>query len=124
MSCSTASALTGANVTFCPRPRGRSGCVTTPAMVCGQSSRCCSVGTAKRGVPKNAMFIACGLPFAGARELLDLPDDQILLQAAQAIDEQRPFQMIHLMLKAAGQQSRAFNGLRFAIPVEPLHHHA
>src|ERR1051325_10740332 len=114
-----ASALTGANVTFCPRPRGRSGCVKMPETMWRESMRCWSVGTAKRGVPKNTMFIAWRLPFAGARELLDLPDNQILLQAAQPIDEQRPFQMIHLVLEAAGQQARAFDDLLLAVAIQP-----
>ena len=52
----SARALTGASDTFCPRPRGRSGCVTTPTTVCGEAaSSASSVGTANSGVPKKTM---------------------------------------------------------------------
>src|ERR1051325_12164982 len=106
-----ASALTGASVTFCPRPRGRSGCVKMPETMWRESMRCWRVGTAKRGVPKNTMFIAWRLPFAGARQLLDLADDQVLLQAAEAIDEDGALEVIHLVLEAAGEQARRFDDL-------------
>ena len=43
---------------------------------------------------------ACPLPFPRARELADLPDDQVALDAPEAIDEQRAIEMIDLVLKA------------------------
>ena len=59
---SAASALTGPGVTRWPRPRGRSGWVTTPAVSCRDPSSASSVGTANRGVPKNTtrrVFTIC-----------------------------------------------------------------
>ena len=48
-----ARALTGASEVLWPRPRGRSGCVTTPTTVWGEArSRASSDGTANAGVPK------------------------------------------------------------------------
>ena len=47
-------------------------------------------------------------PFPGARQLADPPDDQIALDAAQAIDEQRAVEMIHLVLEGAREQAGAF----------------
>src|SRR5688572_30337672 len=63
-------------------------------------------------------------PFAGAGELFDLPDDQVLLQPAQPIDKDRPLEMIHLVLKAARQQARGFNRVRLTAAVEPRQHGA
>src|SRR5262245_53992137 len=63
---------------------------------------------------------ARALPLAGFGELLDLPDDQILLQAAQTIDEQRAIEMIHLVLEAAGEKPLRSHRLRFAVAVESL----
>ena len=54
--------LTGASVTFCPRPRGRSGWVTTPTTWCGDLIRCSSEGTANCGVPKNTTRIRYHFP--------------------------------------------------------------
>ena len=54
--------------TRCPRPRGRSGCVTTPTTRWREASSAASVGTAKSGVPKNAMRSgACVTIGRGAR---------------------------------------------------------
>ena len=50
---SAASALTGASVTFWPRPRGRSGWVTTPHDPMARVEQRRNVGTANCGVPKN-----------------------------------------------------------------------
>ena len=52
----SARVFTGASDTFWPRPRGRSGCVTTPITECGDAaSSASSAGTANAGVPKNTM---------------------------------------------------------------------
>ena len=60
------------------------------------------------------------LPFAGARQLLDLPDDEILLQSAKAIDEDRAVEVIHLVLEAAGEQPGSFDDLLLAVAVQAL----
>ena len=50
--------FTGEGVTFLPRPRGRSGCVTTATTSCRDPASVSSDGTAKPGVPKNAIRTA------------------------------------------------------------------
>ena len=42
-------------------------------------------------------------------QLLDLADDEIALQAAQAVDEENAVEMIDLVLHGAGQQLFAFD---------------
>src|SRR5882762_7332740 len=74
--------------------------------------------------PQNAASRRTPLPFAGAGEFLDLPDDQILLKAPEAIDEHRSFEMIHLELEAARQQSRCFDDVFRAFTSEPFDDHA
>src|SRR5437667_1684333 len=60
------------------------------------------------------------LPFTSARELSNLPDDEVALDAAEAVDEQRAVQMIHLVLKRAGEQPGGFVLLFLSVPVERL----
>src|SRR5262249_52486716 len=55
------------------------------------------------------------LPFAGARQLPNLADDEIALEAAKAIDEQRPVEVIHLVLKRPREQPRSL--VRLLVPV-------
>src|SRR5436190_5348239 len=57
------------------------------------------------------------LPFPGARQLLDLADDQVLLQAAEPIDEQCPVEMVDLVLKAARQQPVPLDDLLLALAI-------
>src|SRR4029434_7705784 len=45
-----------------------------------------------------------GLPFARARELLDLTDDEVLLQTAKPVDKTGALEVIHLVLRAARDQ--------------------
>ena len=52
---SIARAFTGASLVFWPRPRGRSGCVTTPTTACADCSSASSEGTANAGVPKKTI---------------------------------------------------------------------
>src|SRR5262245_1798501 len=83
-----ARALTGASDVFWPRPRGRSGCVTTPTTACDDARSASSVGTANAGVPKNARRRPLTVsPLARARQLLDPSNDEIALDPAQAIHE-------------------------------------
>ncbi len=49
--CWRASTLMGEGVKVCPRPFGRSGCVTTPTTWSSDRSKASSDGTAKSGVP-------------------------------------------------------------------------
>ncbi len=67
---------------------------------------------------------ASWLPFAGARQLLDPPDDQIALDAAQAIDEQRAVEVIHFVLKRAREETGAFALVLGAGAIESFHDRA
>src|SRR5580765_1691211 len=62
------------------------------------------------------------LPFAGACQLANLPDDDVALQPAQAIHEQRAVQMIHLVLERTREQSRSLDLLGVAVTIEALQH--
>ena len=59
---------------------------------------------------RNTRFAAAGrLPSSRALQLLDLSNDQVPLDAAQAIDEQRAVEVIHLVLERARQQLVPFD---------------
>src|SRR5262245_57388137 len=60
------------------------------------------------------------LPFAGARQLLDPANDEILLQPAQAIDEDGALEVIDLVLKAAREQARGLDDLLLTVTIEPF----
>src|SRR5215510_9620782 len=62
------------------------------------------------------------LPFAGARQLLDLADDEIFLQPAKTIDKHRAVEVIELVLEAAGEQTRRFDDLFLALTIQALQH--
>src|SRR5262249_23056965 len=64
------------------------------------------------------------LPFTGTGQLTDAPDDEITLDTAEAIDEQRAVQVIHLMLQRAREQAGTLALLRNTAPVETLDDHA
>jgi hypothetical protein len=118
--------LTGAGVGFWPRPRGRSGCVTTPTTSCRDVEQLRSVGAAKAGVPKKAIrrSDASMSPLAGAPQLLDAAHDQLAVEAAQPIDEERAVEVIHLVLERAREQAGALDRPRRAAAIEPAHHRA
>src|SRR5829696_7136100 len=59
-------------------------------------------------------------PFAGTGELADFADDQIALDAAKAVDEDRAVEVIHLVLKGAGQQAGALVLERLPLAIERL----
>src|SRR5204863_5610113 len=59
-------------------------------------------------------------PLAGARQLPDALHDQVPLDASQAIDEQHPVEMIHLVLKGTGQQPAAFALVFLAAAIQSL----
>src|ERR1035437_1329851 len=58
----SAACFTGDAAAFCPRPRGRSGGVSTAATSCPARTMASSVGTAKAGVPSNTRRIRANLP--------------------------------------------------------------
>src|SRR5260221_2087451 len=54
----SAASFTGETATSIPRPRGRSGCVTTSGTECPAETSFSNVGTAKRGVPQKTRSIS------------------------------------------------------------------
>src|SRR5438477_10877774 len=60
------------------------------------------------------------LPFPGARQLLDLADDELALNAAQPVHEQDSVEVVHLVLKRTRQQPDAFALLYLASAIAPL----
>ena len=65
---------------------------------------------------------AHSLPFPRARELLDLADDEVLLQASKSVDEDRAVEVIHLVLEAAREETSGFNGLFLTVAIQSLQH--
>src|SRR4029434_1006739 len=61
-----------------------------------------------------------GLPFARAREPLDLTCDALLLQTAKPVDKERAFEVIHLVLKAAREQTGGFDRVLLPFTVQSL----
>src|SRR5215471_8917617 len=101
---SIAAALTGDGVTFCPRPRGRSGCVTTAATLYRDDASAVSEGTANAGVPKKTTSMA--LPLAGALQLSNATRDHVALQAAQPVEKQQSVEVVDFVMEGAREQSR------------------
>src|SRR6266404_4379474 len=60
--------LTGEIANSIPRPRGRSGCVTTSGTECPPSTSFSRVGTAKRGVPQKTKIISVRYSISGVRK--------------------------------------------------------
>src|SRR6266850_6019522 len=127
-----ADSLTGEIASSIPRPRGRSGCVTTSGTEWPTSTSFSRVGTAKRGVPQKMRIIsshrelrATGfeqalettrlfaarspepeafLPFSRFHQLLDPPLDQVALERADVRNIEFAVQMIGFVQKRACQQ--------------------
>src|SRR5215469_11666533 len=109
MPAASAVSFTGELDVSCPRPRGRSGCVTTlSTRKSGCAIMCRSDGTANAGVPQNTRRSATSvLPLAGFFQFFDFPLDHVALQHAQVIQEENSIQMIDLMAERACQQPLA-----------------
>src|SRR4051794_18436482 len=60
-------------------------------------------------------------PFPRARQLPDLLDDELALDAANAIQEEHAVKMIHLVLQGARHQFLAFHHLLPSVAVKPLY---
>jgi hypothetical protein len=60
------------------------------------------------------------LPLARARELLDLADDEVFLQASKPVDEDHAIEVIHLVLEAAREETCGFDGLFLTVAIQPL----
>src|ERR1700722_15134408 len=100
----SAASFTGELASSPPRPRGRSGCVTTPSILkSGCGIKCRKEGTANAGVPQNMIFSGTGfLPLAGFLHLADFSFDHVALQHAQVRDKQHAVQMIDLVAERPG----------------------
>src|SRR5512145_2625261 len=105
--CSRASALTADAAACCPLPRGRSGCVTTAMIWCGEASNVRSVGQANGAVPMKIMRIAS----LQAQPLAPLPlgalkfaDHDITCCLAHAIEKQHALQVVNFVLEGACKQ--------------------
>src|SRR5579871_2560843 len=107
MPASAAASFTGENEIAPPRPRGRSGCVTTPSSrKSGSAIRCFNAGTANDGVPQKIIFSGMTrLPGAGFDLLADFALDDVALEHSQMIDEKHAIQMIDFVAKRAREQS-------------------
>jgi hypothetical protein len=88
--------------------------------VVGRSNQLFKRGNCKLRRPEE--HDAHWLPFARARELLDLADDQIFLQASKPVDEDHAVQVIHLVLEAAREETSCLNGQFLTVAVEPFQH--
>src|SRR5688500_7366433 len=123
---SCASSLTGEARSRCPRPAGRSGCVSTPTTRCADDSNVRSAGSANCGVPAKAIrsFVfrsvsAGGTGFArlaGAflAILVQLLADALALEVGEVVDEQFRFQVGHFGLQADRRQAVQIRLERFA----------
>src|SRR5271156_5662696 len=105
-----AASFTGELETSLPRPRGRSGCVTTPAIwKSGWAINLRREGRANAGVPQKIIFSGGTgvLPLAGFFQLADFAFDEVALQHAQMRDEEDAVEVVNLVAEGAGEQAFA-----------------
>src|ERR1700722_14871288 len=102
---SMASSFTGEIATVRPRPRGRSGWVTTASILkSGWSIKWRKDGTAKSGVPQKTIRSAMPrLPVAGFLQLADLLFDHVAFEHAQMGEEEGSVEVIDLVAESARQ---------------------
>src|SRR5207248_6695658 len=119
---SSATRFTGLGVARRPRPAGRSGCVSTRAMLWPAARSPTRERSAKAGVPaKIRRRNASG----GLAQLLgELRADALLLELRQVFDEDLALQMIHLVLNAHGEQALRLEREGVAVPIVGTHFHA
>src|SRR6266545_6425970 len=120
--------LTGDSVNSIPRPRGRSGCVTTRRTWNPASTSFSRVGTAKRGVPAKMRLSGCiierlrrcfhDLPLARLHEFADFSLHQVAFQGADVADVELAIQMISFVQEGSGQQFLA--SLFVEVPIHVL----
>src|SRR4029077_10132620 len=109
MPASSAASLIGGLATSPPRPRGRSGCVTTASTEKpGCAIRARSDGSANAGGPQKTIRSGTfRLPLPGFFHLANLAFDQVALEHAEVIDEENSVQMVNFVAESAGQQAFA-----------------
>src|SRR6185503_3999686 len=139
--CSSASSLTGEAVRRRPRPAGRSGCVSTSGTRAPAATIARSAGTAKCGVPANAMRASACSRCTGPRRLSDhghgratarirsigrgalrfldgLLFQALALQLGEVVDEQLAFEVVHLVLNADREHAVGVELERLAVGIE------
>src|SRR5437588_152630 len=114
--CSSARSFTGDALTPRPLPRGLSGCVTTAATSCGDSSNARRAGTATSGVPMKTTRITSE-PLGGVRARRWRHPEVLIAQClhgffpklgCEAIDEQDAVEVIDLVLEDAREEPFRF----------------
>ena len=92
--------LTGVGISFCPRPLGRSGWVTTPISSWGESRRASSEGQANSdGAQEEDLQ-----PFPSFFFLQQFLFEEIPFQSAEPVDEEDPVQVVNFVLQGNRQQ--------------------
>src|SRR5271170_2147559 len=105
-----AASFTGELASSLPRPRGRSGCVTTASILnSGRASNSRNVGRANAGVPQKIIFRGGTkvLPLAGFFQLADFAFDEVALEHAEVGDEEHAVEVIDFVAEGAGEQAFA-----------------
>src|SRR5436190_12093705 len=121
----SAASLTGGAAGCWPRPRGRSGWVTTASTSCPASTIRSSVGTANAGVPRKTRRIGGALlPLAAALELFDLALHEVAFEGADVGDVELAEQMIGLVQESAGEEILAGHFELFTFRVLGAHRDA
>src|SRR5512142_172987 len=113
----SAHSFTGEAASCCPRPRGRSGCVSTASTWWPVPTIRSSVGTANAGVPRKTSFIGVSGPLPGFLQFLDLALDQVALQRAEMRNVEPAVEVIGLGQQGARQQILAGDFVLFALRV-------
>src|SRR5271169_2788366 len=103
-----AASFTGELASSLPRPRGRSGCVTTASILnSGRATSSRRVGRANAGVPQKIIFSGGTkvLPLAGFFQLADFAFDEVALEHAEMRDEEDAVAVVNLVAEGSGEQA-------------------
>ena len=103
MPASSATALVGVGATAVRAPSGDRAATRAPRRRGAKRSSLAASGP-QTPASRRRRSAARSLPSSGSFQLMDLPDDQVALDSAQAIDEERAIEMIHLVLKRPREQ--------------------
>src|SRR3984885_12192688 len=110
MPAATAASFTGELDVTWPRPRMRSGCVTTPSTLNSpRTSSSHRVGRANPGVPQKTILSGGMrvLPLAGFFQLANFALDQVALEHTEVRDEEDAVEVIDFVAESTGEQAFA-----------------
>src|ERR1700733_2184486 len=110
MPAATAASFTGELDVTWPRPRMRSGCVTTPSTLNSpRTSSSHRVGRANAGVPQKTILSGGMrvLPLAGFFQLANFALDQVALEHTEVRDEEDAVEVIDFVAESTGEQAFA-----------------